>query len=129
MSLIIIVSIWSLKKTRINIVSFLFSFFLSTVYSILLVFISKLTFKSVGVNVDIEKLMYIVPSISILTMLPISINGIGVREYLLNYLLDINIESIIAYTLIGYSIYLLLNFPGFFFIFRHRTLSNKNLDE
>ena len=97
------------------------SFGISVFYTIGLVCISYLSFRAVGVTGVFVNLFWIIPALSILLMLPLSINGIGLREYFLFYFLGISKELIIAYALLNYVIYIILCLPGMIYFLMSKS--------
>lgn len=107
-----------IKTGRVNI-----SFFISIFYSFGLVLIAFLSFKAVGVQNIFLDLIWVIPSLSILLMLPISINGIGVKEFFLIYTLSIDPHLVIMYSLLDYTIFIVLSLPGlFYFLLKAKEL-------
>jgi hypothetical protein len=67
-----------------------------------------LLFKLLGAQVKLIDLFLVIPVVTVLVILPISIGGIGVREAALAVLLGISSESVLSFTLIRYSFIILV---------------------
>jgi len=87
-------------------------FLVSLLYHIGLIFLAVLKFNTIGVFIPFSKLCYIIPLLSILTMLPLSIDGIGISEYFLISVLTLSPENIIIYSILGRIINIILSLPG-----------------
>ncbi|MDZ7271136.1 MAG: flippase-like domain-containing protein [candidate division KSB1 bacterium] len=71
--------------------------------------------KAVGINLGIGHFFFVVPVATLLTMLPISINGIGIRENAFVFLLSpfgVPPSTTIAFTWIGFGMILLYGAMG-----------------
>lgn len=66
------------------------------------------TFRLVGASVPLLDLLIVVPLVTFLVILPISIGGIGIREAGLMGLLQLEGEVVLSFTLIRYSFLLLV---------------------
>lgn len=78
---------------------------------------------ALNINIKINYFFVVIPIISFLNTLPISISGLGVREGTLSYffiLLDYPIEYGLSLGLLSYSLILLSSLPGIFFYFLPR---------
>ena len=73
-----------------------------------------LTFVAVGGDLPVLKLFLVTPIVNIITLLPISIGGLGLREAALVRFLDITNDTVLSYTLIRYSYYIFL--PAILFV-------------
>ena len=67
-----------------------------------------LTFHLIGVQVSLIDLFLVIPVVTLIVTLPISIGGIGVREVTLVSLLAIQNNEVVSFSLIRYSFYILL---------------------
>jgi len=84
---------------------------------ILIVFTQVILFKSVGISVPLTFVFVIVPVTALITTIPISFNGIGVREWIMLSLTAyaINSEQLLASLLLGYAIIILQAVQGAIF--------------
>ncbi|GBU23936.1 hypothetical protein R83H12_00555 [Fibrobacteria bacterium R8-3-H12] len=84
---------------------------------ILVVFMQVAQFKSVGISVPLTFVFAIVPVTILLTAIPISFNGIGIREWSMLSLTAyaINSEQLLASLLLGYAIIILQAVQGAIF--------------
>lgn len=122
-AIIIVFAIQIKKRTHYSIYRPLL---LSIIYSLGLVLIAFFELKAVDSLVLFSELLIFVPLVSIALMLPISINGYGLREYLWVIMLGLPIETAVSYGLVGYIIGFLLSLPGLILVFDKRTIvSNK----
>jgi glycosyltransferase 2 family protein len=94
----------------------------SMVYTILLVIMSYFQFKALGVEIDIFTLLYYSLLINLALMLPISVQGYGIREYLWHVLLGLPLDTVLAYTLVGYFINFILSSPGLIILLRKKKI-------
>lgn len=108
----IFIIIYLARKTNTMAIQIINAFIVSMFYSIGLIFISFFVFKTLGVNNIFFNLFWVIPTLSILLMLPISVNGIGLRELFLISVLPIDSNLVIAYSLLDYIIFILLALPG-----------------
>lgn len=65
-------------------------------------------FQLLDIPVGLGKLMVVIPLVTILVILPISIGGVGVREAALASFLGVSGESVLSFTLIRYSFIVLV---------------------
>ena len=81
---------------------------------ILAVITHLLLFKAVGISVPLSLVFVIVPVTALLTTIPISFNGIGVREWSLLSLtaFAINSEQLLAAMFLGYAVVILQAIQG-----------------
>jgi glycosyltransferase 2 family protein len=89
---------------------------------ILVVFTQVAVFKSVGISVPLTFVFAIMPITILITTIPISFNGIGIREWCLLSLTayTINSEQLLASLLLGYAIIILQAVQGaIFYIMPH----------
>jgi len=84
---------------------------------ILVVLMQVAVFKSIGISVPLAFIFVIVPVTTLITTIPISFNGIGVREWCLLSLTayTINSEQLLASLLLGYAIIILQAAQGAIF--------------
>jgi len=84
---------------------------------ILVVFTQVAVFKSVGISVPLTFVFVIMPVTILITTIPISFNGIGIREWCLLSLTayTINSEQLLASLLLGYAIIILQALQGAIF--------------
>jgi hypothetical protein len=83
-------------------------FLFSIVIQITLIVSQYLTFTAVGGDVGLFQLFIVLPIVSIITLLPISIGGLGLREASLLAFLSIDSDIVITYSVIRYSFYIFL---------------------
>jgi hypothetical protein len=83
-------------------------FLFSIVIQITLIVSQYLTFRAVGGDVGLLQLFIVLPIVSIITLLPISIGGLGLREASLLAFLSIDSDVVITYSVIRYSFYIFL---------------------
>lgn len=114
------------NKIQIPYDKFIKSILLSLIYTVGLIFIASLTFKGINITTINIDLIYAVPLLGMILFLPISINGIGLREFVLTNLLTIATESVILYTVIGYAIYVVLNLPGLIYYLKLKSVDGHN---
>jgi uncharacterized protein (TIRG00374 family) len=62
------------------------------------------TFSAIGVRVPLLDMFFSIPLVNLATTIPISIGGLGVREASLTALLNIPADHVVSYSLIQYSI-------------------------
>ena len=67
-----------------------------------------LTFQLIGVRVSLLTLFLVIPVVTLIVTLPISIGGIGVREVALVSLLAIRNNEVLSFSLVRYSFYVLI---------------------
>jgi len=84
---------------------------------ILIVFVQVAQFKAVGISVPITFVFAIVPVTILITTIPISFNGIGIREWCMLSLTAyaINSEQLLASLLLGYAVIILQAAQGAIF--------------
>jgi uncharacterized membrane protein YbhN (UPF0104 family) len=84
---------------------------------VMVVFMQVAVFKSMGISVPLAFVFAIVPVTILITTIPISFNGIGVREWSMLSLTAyaINSEQLLASLLLGYSIIILQAAQGAIF--------------
>jgi uncharacterized membrane protein YbhN (UPF0104 family) len=80
----------------------------------LVVFMQISQFYAVGIEVSLAFVFIIVPTTVLLTTIPISFNGIGVREWSMLSLTAtlVNSEQLLASMLLGYTIIILQAIQG-----------------
>lgn len=86
----------------IKIISYIKIFFISVIYQSIVLAFNLFLLTAVGINIDIRVLFPIVTLFVILNVLPISYNGVGVREYILTFFLagySVQIEQIALFGL------------------------------
>jgi len=91
------------------------AFFGSLLMQVLVVLMHFAVFKAVGVSISWSLLFVIVPITILITAIPISFNGIGVREWSMLSLTvyTINSEQLLASLLLGYAVVILQALQGF----------------
>ncbi len=97
--------------------------FLGLLIQILFVFQFVFLGNSLGVNISLSQFFVIIPVISFLAALPLSISGLGVREGTLSYflyLLHYPVEYGVSIGLLGYSLILLSALPGILFYLKRK---------
>jgi len=84
---------------------------------ILVIFMQVAVFKSVGISIPLAFVFAVVPVTILITTIPISFNGIGIREWSLLSLTAyaINSEQLLASLLLGYAIIILQAVQGAIF--------------
>jgi uncharacterized membrane protein YbhN (UPF0104 family) len=89
----------------------------SLLMQILVVFMQISQFYAVGIEVSLAFVFIIVPTTVLLTTIPISFNGIGVREWSMLSLTAalVNSEQLLASMLLGYTIIILQAIQGWIF--------------
>ncbi|MCH7480254.1 MAG: flippase-like domain-containing protein, partial [Chloroflexi bacterium] len=88
------------------------AFILAVLFQVISVTNQFLRFRSIGVDVPIQYLFFVIPITTLIVMIPISIGGFGLREVSLIGLLSIvSIDSaaVVAYTIVSYSSVLFLS--------------------
>jgi hypothetical protein len=81
--------------------------------------------KALHLNLKFFHLFVIIPVVSFLAGLPLSISGLGVREGTLSYFLSLlhySLEYGISLGLLGYSLILISSLPGLYFYLRGKNL-------
>jgi len=114
---VLLVNLYLMKIWKLN---FFLPFILSVVYSIGLVLISFIEFKTVGYNISLLRLLFFASLVHLALMVPVSVNGYGLREYLWFIFLGVSIEFVVVYSLIGYIIGFILSLPGLVTIFKKK---------
>ncbi len=79
--------------------------------------------RSLGINIPLSQFFVIIPVISFLAALPLSISGLGVREGTLSYflyLLHYPVEYGVSIGLLGYSLILISALPGILFYLKRK---------
>jgi len=89
----------------------------SLIMQILVVLMQVTVFKSVGISVPLTFVFAVVPITVLITTIPISFNGIGIREWSMLSLTAyaINSEQLLASLLLGYAIIILQAVQGTIF--------------
>jgi uncharacterized membrane protein YbhN (UPF0104 family) len=84
---------------------------------VLVVFMQVAVFKSVGISIPLAFVFAIMPVTILITTIPISFNGIGIREWCMLSLTayTINSEQLLASLLLGYAIIILQALQGAIF--------------
>ncbi len=104
-----------------NIKPLLLGFVIQTFFVLQFVFLSK----ALHLNLKFYYLFVIIPVVSFLAALPLSISGLGVREGTLGYFLSFlhySLEYGISLGLLGYSLILISALPGLYFYLREKNL-------
>jgi len=104
-----------------NIKPLFLGFTIQVLFVLQFVFLSK----ALHLNLKFFHLFVIIPVVSFLAALPLSISGLGVREGTLSYFLSLlhySLEYGISLGLLGYSIILISSLPGFYFYLRGKHL-------
>jgi uncharacterized protein (TIRG00374 family) len=100
-----LVKLWNIfKEYRQYPQAMIKAFLLSLLIKIIMIVSQFYTFLSIGVEVPILDMFFSIPLVNLVTTIPISIGGIGVREASLTALLNIPAELVVSYSLIRYSI-------------------------
>lgn len=84
------------------------AFFISLLTQSIMIFIQYFTFLLIGMDIPLMKLFLVIPIVTLIVALPISIGGIGVREAALVRFLDITNDTVLSFSLIRYSYYIFL---------------------
>lgn len=103
----------------------LFPIFLGFLIQVLFVLQFIFLALALRLNLKLEYFFVIIPVISFLSALPISISGLGVREGSLSYffsLLNYPLEYGLSLGLLGYSLILISALPGLYFYLREKNL-------
>ncbi len=79
------------------------SILFSIVIKIIMILSQYYTFRAIGVIVPVLDMFFSVPLVNLITTIPISIGGLGVREASLTTLLNISADEVVSYSLIRYS--------------------------
>ncbi len=90
-------------------------------------FVLQFIFLGKALHLDLKYFYFfvIIPVVSFLSALPVSISGLGVREGTLSYflsLLNYSLEYGISLGLLGYSLILISSLPGLYFYLREKKL-------
>lgn len=96
-------------------------FIIQTLFVLQFIFLSK----ALHLNLDLAYFFVIIPVVSFLAALPLSISGLGVREGTLSYFLSLlhySLEYGISLGLLGYSLILLSSLPGLYFYLKGKNL-------
>jgi uncharacterized protein (TIRG00374 family) len=102
----------------------IWTFLLSTGYLLLMIAINYIFIVSIGKSIELKDLFVFLPVIALLTSIPISINGLGLREgayiYLFATIGFTNSESL-SISLLNFVLMLLSGLPGaLFYLILHR---------
>jgi len=84
-------------------------------------------------SIEIANYIYLFIVASVMTVIPITIGGIGIRELVFLYGMELidygNVEAAVAYAFLNFVIYVLTSIPGMFLLYRvgkiQRLTSNK----
>ena len=98
------------RKYRSRKYQILFTFLLSLFTQGLTIISHYVTFLFLGIDISLIQLFVVFPVVILITALPISIGGIGVREAALNNMLEITGDEVLSFSIIRYSYFLLLPF-------------------
>ena len=102
--------IWLIfQKYRLNYLDLISAFLISILVKIIMITSQYYTFKAIGVNIPLLTMFLVIPIVNLVTTIPISIGGLGLREASLASLLDIANDQVISYSLIRYSISILVS--------------------
>lgn len=96
-------------------------YLLSFVTQFLKIYISVFIAKSMNLNINMTEIFFIIPIIGIAAFLPISINGIGIKEHLGSFLyMYLNKDKMLIsiFITVGNLIIILGNLLGLIFIFK-----------
>jgi len=77
---------------------------LSLLIKVIMILSQHYTFSVIGVRVPLLDMFFSIPLVNLATTIPISIGGLGVREASLTALLNIPADQVVSYSLIQYSI-------------------------
>lgn len=94
--------------------SLLKGFSLSIVSQGIMILGQYLTFQLIGVQVLLIRLFLVIPVVTLIITLPVSIGGIGVREAALVSMLAISSDAVVSFSIIRYSFYILIPVILFF---------------
>lgn len=104
-----------------NIKPLFLGFIIQNLFVLQFIFLSK----ALHLNLKFIYLFVIIPVVSFLAALPISISGLGVREGTLSYFLSLlhySLEYGISLGLLGYSLILISSLPGLYFYLKEKTI-------
>lgn len=94
--------------------SVMLSFFIAVIFQSISVINQFLRFNAIGVDISLLYLFLAIPITTLIITIPISIGGLGLRELSLIGLLSIigvGDHEVVSYTIVGYSVVLLLSIP------------------
>ncbi|PMP65741.1 MAG: hypothetical protein C0190_06375 [Thermodesulfobacterium geofontis] len=104
-----------------NIKPLFLGFIIQTLFVLQFIFLGK----ALHLNLNFIYFFVIIPVVSFLAALPLSISGLGIREGTLSYFLSLlhcSLEYGISLGLLGYSLILLSSLPGLYFYLKEKSL-------
>lgn len=104
-----------------NIKPLLLGFIIQNLFILQFIFLSK----ALHLNINLNYFFVIIPVVSFLSAMPLSISGLGVREGTLTYFLSLlhySPEYGISLGLLAYSLILISALPGIYFYWREKHL-------
>ncbi len=102
--------IWSIfQRYRVNNLELLSAFLISILVKIIMIVSQHYTFMAIGVDVPLLTMFLVIPLVNLVTTIPISIGGLGLREASLASLLDVANDQVVSYSLIRYSISIVIS--------------------
>ena len=109
-------------------------FLVSIVFQTSIIFVQAFTYYVVGVrNVPVLFYFYVIPVVTLILVLPISIGGVGLREFTFANLMSpmgVTATHILIYTLIGYSFQIIIALASLFIgLFNDMGAKNGKEDE
>lgn len=121
-------SINSFKDDKKNLISITL---ISLIVQALRIIVHYFTARSVGLHAHIKYFVIFIPIVALLSSLPISIGGIGIRESsavaLFSQIRTLQPESIVAFEFLAYLVGLVATIPGgLFFILRREKQLTQN---
>ncbi len=104
-----------------NIKPLFLGFIIQNFFVLQFIFLSK----ALHLHIKLIYLFVIIPVVSFLAALPLSISGLGVREGTLSYFLSLlhySVEYGISLGLLGYSLILISSLPGLYFYLKEKNI-------
>jgi uncharacterized protein (TIRG00374 family) len=84
------------------------AFLYSILTKMIMIIGQYLTFVAVGVDIPLIVIFFVIPLVNLITTIPVSIGGLGLREVSLARILVIPNDQVISYSVVRYSIILLI---------------------
>lgn len=122
----------SFKKYIMASKGIIYFYCLSCLTQFLKIFIQVLVSLSFNYGISLTEIYFFIPIIGIVSALPVSINGIGFREFLGKYfsmLINKNAAIISFFLSVGNIIIMLGNLPGVVFMLRIKKITNRAKSE
>ena len=103
-----------------SVLDFVFWGFLSVLFQLLVVLVYYFSGIALSIDISIQTLLFVVPLVSLATLIPVSLNGLGLREASFAYLLSfsgVEPENAISMSLFVYFVSIIFSaLGGFIFI-------------